>query len=263
MSGSSTKPYLIRAIHEWCSDQGHTPYLAVAVDEHTIVPTEYVKAGEIVLNVSLAATNRLRLGNDWIEFQARFGGVARDISIPVSNVSAIYARETGHGMAFEVNKAPAHIAAIRPAPDRPALPSPVPPTRSAHNAQGAAVSLASSQPNTRKKDGGFKDSGAGEGRESVRKMRSISSRRAGAKTGATSTDSGNQVDHMPKALVEPMIENPENGDSSSAKPLLSAVPPDDPNIRDGDPPQNGPSESRPRTSSRANARARPKLTRVK
>jgi stringent starvation protein B len=111
MSTHSTKPYLIRAIHEWCSDQGHTPYLAVAVDEHTQVPMEYVKAGEIALNVSLAATNRLRLGNDWIEFQARFGGVARDISIPIGNVSAIYARETGHGMAFEVSKAPAHVQA--------------------------------------------------------------------------------------------------------------------------------------------------------
>ena len=104
MAEVSTKPYLIRAIHEWCSDQGYTPYLAVSVDEHTRVPLEYVKGGEIVLNVSLPATSHLRLGNDWIEFQARFGGVARDIAIPVHSVSAIYARETGHGMAFEVVK---------------------------------------------------------------------------------------------------------------------------------------------------------------
>lgn len=101
----STKPYLIRAIHEWCSDNGFTPYLAVSVDARTIVPREHVKAGEIVLNVSHGATGRLQMGNDLITFQARFGGVARDLSIPVENVSAIYARENGHGMAFEVPKA--------------------------------------------------------------------------------------------------------------------------------------------------------------
>ena len=101
---SSTKPYFIRAIHEWCSDNGFTPYLAVSVDERTIVPREHVKAGEIVLNVSHGATGRLQMGNDLITFQARFGGVARDLSVPVENVSAIYARENGHGMAFEVPK---------------------------------------------------------------------------------------------------------------------------------------------------------------
>jgi len=105
----STKPYLIRAIHEWCSDNGFTPYLAVSVDARTIVPREHVKAGEIVLNVSHGATGRLQMGNDLITFQARFGGVARDLSIPVENVSAIYARENGHGMAFEVPKAPAVV----------------------------------------------------------------------------------------------------------------------------------------------------------
>ena len=104
MSESSTKPYLIRAIHEWCTDNGYTPYVAVSVDDKTIVPQAYVKAGEIVLNVSAVATNRLKLGNDLIEFQARFGGVGYELSIPISNVSAIYARETGHGMAFDVVK---------------------------------------------------------------------------------------------------------------------------------------------------------------
>ncbi len=104
---SSTKPYFIRALHEWCTDNGFTPYLAVSVDERTIVPREHVKAGEIVLNVSHGATGRLQMGNDLITFQARFSGVARDLSIPVENVSAIYARENGHGMAFEVPKAPA------------------------------------------------------------------------------------------------------------------------------------------------------------
>lgn len=107
MAETSTKPYLIRAIYEWCNDNGFTPYLAVAVDERTQVPREYVKAGEIVLNVSPMATQRLSMGNDLIAFQARFGGIARELSIPVENVSAIYARENGHGMAFDVPKAPA------------------------------------------------------------------------------------------------------------------------------------------------------------
>jgi stringent starvation protein B len=110
MAESSTKPYLIRAIYEWCNDNGFTPYLAVAVDERTQVPREYVKGGEIVLNVSPMATARLSLGNDLISFQARFGGVARELSIPVENVSAVYARENGHGMAFDVPKPPAVAA---------------------------------------------------------------------------------------------------------------------------------------------------------
>jgi stringent starvation protein B len=104
MSETSTKPYLIRAIHDWCTDNGYTPYLAVAVTEQTIVPREYVRQGEIVLNVSLMATGKLNLGNDFVEFQARFNGIARDICVPIGQVTAIYARETGHGMAFEVDK---------------------------------------------------------------------------------------------------------------------------------------------------------------
>ncbi|GAB3546224.1 ClpXP protease specificity-enhancing factor [Noviherbaspirillum agri] len=102
MSEISTKPYLLRAIYEWCTDNGYTPYLAAAVDARTHVPREFVKNGEIVLNVSFTATSGLKMGNDLIEFHARFGGVARDISIPVENVVAIYARENGQGMAFEV-----------------------------------------------------------------------------------------------------------------------------------------------------------------
>ena len=110
---TSTKPYLIRAIHEWCCDNGYRPYLAVAVDAQTIVPREFVRDGEIVLNVSVDATNRLRLGNDLIEFEARFGGVARQVSIPIGNVSAIYSAENGHGMAFEVERPDAGEAAER------------------------------------------------------------------------------------------------------------------------------------------------------
>lgn len=109
MADPSTKPYLIRAIHEWCTDNGFTPYLAVTVDERTIVPPGYARNGEIVLNASVAATNQLRLDNDFISFQARFNGRAHDIMVPVVNISAIYARENGHGMAFEVPKSPAVV----------------------------------------------------------------------------------------------------------------------------------------------------------
>jgi len=96
----STRPYLIRALYEWCSENGFSPYIAVHVDASVQVPLEYVKNGEIVLNVSMDATNGLRLGNEYIEFKARFGGIARDIVVPVTHVIAIYARENGQGMAF-------------------------------------------------------------------------------------------------------------------------------------------------------------------
>jgi stringent starvation protein B len=113
MAEVSTKPYLIRAIHEWCSDSGYTPYIAVVADDHVNVPREFVKNGEIVLNISPLATNRLTLGNEFIEFQARFGGVAREVSVPVEKVIAIYARENGQGMAFDVagTQAPAGVPA--------------------------------------------------------------------------------------------------------------------------------------------------------
>ena len=98
--GTSTRPYLIRALHDWCTDNGFTPYLAVFVDASVQVPNEYVKNNEIVLNVGFEATSGLKLGNDFIEFKARFGGVAREILVPVDHVVAIYARENGQGMAF-------------------------------------------------------------------------------------------------------------------------------------------------------------------
>jgi len=98
--GTSTRPYLIRALHDWCTDNGFTPYLAVFVDGSVQVPVEYVKNNEIVLNVGFEATSGLKLGNDYIEFKARFGGVAREIIVPVDHVVAIYARENGQGMAF-------------------------------------------------------------------------------------------------------------------------------------------------------------------
>jgi stringent starvation protein B len=103
MSEISTKPYLLRAIYEWCTDNGYTPYLSVVVDQHARVPREFVKNGEIVLNISFSATSGLKMENDVIFFNARFGGVSREIVVPVENVAAIYARENGQGMAFEVN----------------------------------------------------------------------------------------------------------------------------------------------------------------
>lgn len=108
----STRPYLIRALHEWCVDNGFSPYIAVQVDASVKVPREFVKNGEIVLNVGVEATSALRLGNDFIEFKARFGGVAREIIVPVSHVIAIYARENGQGMAFPAPPAATVRAAV-------------------------------------------------------------------------------------------------------------------------------------------------------
>lgn len=93
---------MLRAIYEWCTDSGYTPYLVVKVDAATTVPMEYVKKGEIVLNISYGATSGLKMDNEAIHFKARFGGVSREIYVPVQNVIAIYANENGQGMAFEV-----------------------------------------------------------------------------------------------------------------------------------------------------------------
>jgi stringent starvation protein B len=123
----STKPYLIRAIHEWCSDQGFTPYLAVQVDERTRVPREFVRDGQIVLNISLEATHQLVMGNDEITFQTRFSGTTFPVVVPVDAVAAIYARENGQGMAFEPVASPAgmseeKVGAGDTAPGEPASP---------------------------------------------------------------------------------------------------------------------------------------------
>lgn len=103
MNNATTKPYLLRALYEWCVDQSFTPYLAVVVDDRAVVPPQYVKDGQIVLNIGPDAVHQLVMGNDIITFSARFGGVAQALSIPVDMVAAIYARENGHGMAFEVS----------------------------------------------------------------------------------------------------------------------------------------------------------------
>ena len=110
MAEVSTKPYFIRAIYEWCSDCGFTPYLSVRVDERTRVPMEYVKNGEIVLNVSLNATRNLTINNELIQFSARFNGDSREVSIPVDRVQGIFARENGQGAFFTV-ESPVALAA--------------------------------------------------------------------------------------------------------------------------------------------------------
>src|SRR5258707_15731670 len=100
LESSSTRPYLIRALYDWCTDNGLTPYVAVLVDDTVQVPREYVKNGEIVLNISFDATSSLKLGNDFIEFKAPFPGPPRQIMVPVNRGIAIYARENGPGMAL-------------------------------------------------------------------------------------------------------------------------------------------------------------------
>jgi stringent starvation protein B len=100
IESTSTRPYLIRALYEWCTDNGLTPYVAVQVDDSVQVPREYVKNGEIVLNISFDATSALSLGNELIEFTARFAGTPREIKVPIDRVTAVYARENGQGMAF-------------------------------------------------------------------------------------------------------------------------------------------------------------------
>lgn len=126
LESTSTRPYLIRALYEWCTDNGFTPYVAVLVDDSVQVPREYVKNGEIVLNISYDATSSLKLGNDFIEFKARFAGTAREIMVPVNRVIAIYARENGQGMAFPVPVPGAAPAEEAPASSRPSPLSSVP-----------------------------------------------------------------------------------------------------------------------------------------
>jgi stringent starvation protein B len=117
----STRPYLIRAIYEWCSDSGLTPYLSVKVNEQTRVPMEFVKNGEIVLNIGADATHRLTIGDDVVQFSARFGGVSRECSIPVEAITGVFARENQQGLFFPPETmapaaAPASLGEPAPAP---------------------------------------------------------------------------------------------------------------------------------------------------
>jgi stringent starvation protein B len=106
VSEQSAKPYLVRAICEWCADNGLTPYLAVKVNERTRVPVAYVKNGEIVLNVSASATRRLTIDNDWVRFSARFSGTSQEVAVPMDAVAGIFAKETGYGFGFAAAQDP-------------------------------------------------------------------------------------------------------------------------------------------------------------
>lgn len=168
-AGSSTRPYLIRALHDWCTDNGFTPYLAVYVDASVQVPMEYVKNNEIVLNVGFEATTALKLGNELIEFKARFGGTSRDIAVPVDHVIAIYARENGQGMAFPVpTETPAGAE------------SPLPPVSSERPTQPSGLRLASAEGSTPVTDAKHVDAGddqeppeppSGGGRPSLKRIK--------------------------------------------------------------------------------------------
>ena len=114
----SNKPYLIRALHQWCSDNGFTPFMAVFVDSTVEVPREFVKNDEIVLNLSTEACHQLQIENDYISFQARFGGVPRKILVPITHVLAIYARENGQGMSFPFD--PGEVKNVTPEKSEPA-----------------------------------------------------------------------------------------------------------------------------------------------
>lgn len=103
---TSTKPYMVRAIHEWCVDNNMTPHLLVAVDNHARVPMAYVKDGEIVLNLSYGATKDLQIDNEAVIFSARFGGNSQNLYVPMHAIKGIFARESGQGMFFEVGPAP-------------------------------------------------------------------------------------------------------------------------------------------------------------
>lgn len=128
MPERSTKPYLIRAIHEWCTDSGYTPYLSVRVDENTRVPMEFVKDGEIVLNIGYDATHKLTIGNDLVQFSARFGGVSRECSVPMCAVAGIFSRENGQGLFFAPETTgDANVATSAAAPER-TDPETTPPT---------------------------------------------------------------------------------------------------------------------------------------
>lgn len=123
MNPVSTKPYFLRALYQWCTDNGYTPYLVVSVDSHTRVPQEFVRDGEIVLNINRSATRGLTIENEWIFFSARFAGQSREIAVPVARVVSLFAKETGEGMTFNVEPSQPPQADDGP-PDGPDAPTP-------------------------------------------------------------------------------------------------------------------------------------------
>jgi stringent starvation protein B len=147
----STKPYLLRALYEWCVDNGYTPHIAVKVDSRAQVPQEFVRNGEITLNVAPTAVHKLQMGNEVIEFSARFAGVARQISVPVPNVQAIYARETGHGMTFEIDGTKSDLQSVAEAE-----PTAIAPPKDTHITALPAPSSPAGPPDPKKPAGGGK-----------------------------------------------------------------------------------------------------------
>jgi stringent starvation protein B len=121
MSEQSAKPYLVRAICEWCADNGLTPYIAVKVDAGTRVPLAFVRNGEIVLNISTTATRRLTIDNESVQFNARFGGVSQEVYVPMGALAGVFAKETGYGFAFAMTKDPAAALTAATAPQEPSL----------------------------------------------------------------------------------------------------------------------------------------------
>ena len=116
MSEQSAKPYLVRAICEWCADNGLTPYLNVRVNGQTRVPAAYVKNGEIVLNISASATRHLTVDNNGVHFSARFSGSSQEVAVPLDAIAGVFAKETGYGFAFTVAPDPAASLAAATVP---------------------------------------------------------------------------------------------------------------------------------------------------
>lgn len=126
MNNLSTKPYLIRAIYDWCVDAGFTPHLAVQVDADTRVPMNYVNDGGIVLNISTDAVRNLQLGNEEIACSGRFGGVPHHLVIPVGAVVGIFAKETGQGLVFQGQDSPLTLNTADAGVDGPSPQTPPP-----------------------------------------------------------------------------------------------------------------------------------------
>lgn len=122
---SSNRPYLLRAIYDWITDNGLTPYLLIdATKEGVQVPAQVIKNGQVVLNLAMRAVANLDLGNDWINFQARFSGASHAIHVPLSAVLALYAQENGQGMMFPAEDAGGDPpSSPRPGPDGPVVES--------------------------------------------------------------------------------------------------------------------------------------------
>jgi len=101
---ASTKPYLVRAIYEWCVAEQFTPYLLVKVDQNTLAPKAFIKDGKILLNLSPESIKDLLMGDEAITFTARFNGAPENLYLPISAVEGIYAKENGEGLFFEVKE---------------------------------------------------------------------------------------------------------------------------------------------------------------